>query len=358
MEIDYTLDEITTSGYYMPTLAASAYYSVASPEILKKYDSDSDCFVDAVCFIYSSPMDINKNLWAWCYNFSAEANVDKPNFRRHMWCLAEAFSNSLYAVDAHTAIHETGHLLGLRDYYPSDNNYIALGGHSMMDYNISDHDPYTKMMLGWAQPTYYDLSGVSSVDVTLNPFQQDGSFILLKNNWNHTVMDEYLLLEFYTPEFLNGPDSKMQYTERPLGFTKPGLKIYHADSRLSELSLSADGSSFSFKKYVVDSGASLENGHYYMIGANNNESSSYTDASRKGRYKQIAIVENKKINTLQSGPSSDDDSLFYVGDKFDSSDSAYLLGGNYNDKSGVNVAVEVTSIDGEKINLRLSNLSV
>ena len=45
--------------------------------------------------------------------------------------------------DAHTAIHETGHMLGLSDYYATttdgDTSYNAVGTYDMMSANFLDH---------------------------------------------------------------------------------------------------------------------------------------------------------------------------------------------------------------------------
>ena len=57
--------------------------------------------------------------------------------------------------DAHTFIHETGHMIGLDDYYSYDRgkgDYGGLGGLDMMDFNIGDHNGYSKWMLGWLHP--------------------------------------------------------------------------------------------------------------------------------------------------------------------------------------------------------------
>ncbi|MFA6662467.1 MAG: hypothetical protein WCS56_05495, partial [Bacilli bacterium] len=55
-------------------------------------------------------------------------------------------------VDAHTFIHETGHLLGAEDYYNYRGTSQPLGGLDMMDYNIGDHNLWTKMEYGWVDP--------------------------------------------------------------------------------------------------------------------------------------------------------------------------------------------------------------
>lgn len=354
VQIPYTLEEAAQSLSYYPGLFAQTFMesSLVSDAFLQEYDTNQDGFIDSVCFIYSSPMDIQKNLWAWVTTFDTKPNENRPQMKRHMWCGYESFTNSSYDIDTHTIIHETGHLLGLRDYYPSDNENVALGGHSMMDYNISDHDPYSKMLLSWCDPLYYDLNKHSTIQIHLKPFQGTNEVLLLNVSWNHAVMDEYLLVEYYTPDGLNALDALNPYENRPLGFTKPGIKIYHVDSRVAKLSQKEE--QLEFVSYVDEIPSQKNETDYYRIGASNNLSDSYTDASRKGRYKQISLVENKSINYLQSGWTADDDSLFYKGDCFDSDTSVYLLNGQFNNKNRIGLKITIDDLTTEYATLTIT----
>ena len=358
LEVPYTLSEIDADGNYYPGVPAAVYGELESvtDSFLASYDTDKDGFVDNVVFVYSSATsERTGNFWAWVATFGTEANLTRPSLSRHMWCGIDFFNSNNYDIDAHTIIHETGHLLGLRDYYPSDNYYLALGGHSMMDYNISDHDPYSKMLLDWADPIYYDFDGYDSVTINLRPFEDANDFILYKPNWNHSVMDEYLMIEYYTPTGLNELDAKTKYSNRPLGFTKPGIKIYHVDSRIAKCHYDASVESAVFDEYVSEIPDDYPSDTYYLIAASNSTQDSRTDSTRQGRYKQIALIENKQYNKLQTGVSADDDSLFYAGDTFDSSSSAFILNGSWNDKTKMDVTISVDSIDGESATITISH---
>ncbi len=348
VNVNYTVEEITKEGSYFPGVPALEYYDnkSVSDEYLRNFDLDSDGFIDSVVFVYSSKTSSRTgSFWAWVSNFDTESNINRPNFSRHMWVGLDFFKTSSYKVDAHTIIHEMGHLFNLKDYYPSDNYNLALGGHNMMDYNISDHDPYSKMLLNWTTPIYYDFKNYKEVNVKLKPFSSSNEVILLNNKWNHSVMDEYLLIEFYTPTDLNYLDSIKQYENRPLGFTKPGIKIYHVDSRISKCLYDKNNKTLSFDSYVDTIPTNYDDDVYYIIGASNSNSDSYTDSSRVGRYKQIALIENKEVNELQNGSVADDESLFYEGDKFDSRKSAYILNNKFNNKNEVNFVISVNDIN-------------
>ncbi len=356
LKVPYTVEEMTNDGNYFPGVPAQYLMENASysNQFFQDFDTDNDGYVDAVVFVYSSPTsERTGNFWAWVANFATEPSAARPTFFRHMWCGVDFFSKSGYEIDAHTIIHETGHLLGLRDYYPSDNYNLALGGHSMMDYNISDHDPYSKMLLSWAEPTYYDFKKNPTITVTLPAFEGSNQFLLLNVDWNHSTMDEYLLLEYYTPTGLNELDAKTKYDNRPLGFTESGIKVYHVDSRIAKCHYDSMLGSTVFDNYVDEIPSQKEDDIYYVIGASNSLTDSRTNASRNGRYKQIALVENKQYNQLQSGTSADNDSLFQAGDKFDSSSSAYLLNGKWNKGGEISFSFQVVSMNEQSATLTI-----
>lgn len=356
LKVPYMVDEMINDNNYFPGVPAQYFMDQEniSNEFFQSYDQDKDGYVDGVVFVYSSPIsDRTGNFWAWVANFATEMNLNRPTFFRHMWCGIDFFYRGGYDVDTHTIIHETGHLFGLRDYYPSDNYNLALGGHSMMDYNISDHEPYSKMLLSWAEPTYYDFKKNNKITINLSAFQNTNQFILLNTGWNHSVMDEYLLVEYYTPTGLNELDAKYQYDNRPLGFTESGIKIYHVDSRIARCHYSEQTYSILFDEYVDEIPETHDEGIYYLIGASNNNEDSRTDASRQGRYKQISLIENKPYNQLQSGMSADNDSLFKVGDIFDSANSAYLLNGKWNSGEDISFTLKVEQINEEYATLTI-----
>ncbi len=357
MHLPYTVKEVENDGNYFPGVPASYFLEHASDELLEEYDVDKDGYVDNAVLLYSSPTSSRDgHFWAWVHTFATDPDLSRPSLAHHMWVGLDAFSSEQYSIDAHTIIHESGHLFGLRDYYPSDNYYLALGGHSMMDYNISDHDPYSKMLLEWGDPIYYDFEGYKEITIDLPKFEGSNKALLYKRNWNHTVMDEYLLFEYYTPDDLNERDAKSKYENRPLGFNIAGIKIYHVDSRIAECLYDESSNKLLFSSYVSEIPDEAKEGTYYVIGASNSEQDSRTDASRNGRYKQIALIENKPYNKLQVGASADDDSLFKAGDSFLSSSSAYLLNGSWNDGSPINISFKVNSLAESYANITLTYL--
>lgn len=358
--LDDTVADVEESGLYFPGVPALSLYNSTSysDSLFKEYDSDNDGYIDATVFVYSNASSSRSgNFWAWVNTFASNADISRPIAKRHMWVGIDFLTSDEYSIDAHTLIHETGHLFSLRDYYPSDNNYLALGGTSMMDYNILDLDPYSKMLLNWIDPIYYDFKNYSKITVDLKPFENSNNVLLINPSWNHSVMDEYLLVEFYTPNGLNYLDSKTKYQNRPIGYSKPGIKIYHIDSRIAKCKLISTEyySSLNFEEYVNEIPTTKSSDDiYYVIGASNSNSDSRTNAKRTGTYKQIALVENKEYSSIFTGTASDDSSLFYEGDSFNSKNSIFFTKNKWNNGEEMYISISVNSLSNNNANLTIT----
>ena len=99
----------------------------------------------------------------------------------------------------------------------------------MMDCSLGDHNAFSKMLLGWNRP--YVPTGSSKIH--LRPSQGNGDCVLLPlGEYNGTPFDEYLLLEFYTPTYLNYADSALRSDPSMSLMKVPGIKAYHVDGRL------------------------------------------------------------------------------------------------------------------------------
>jgi M6 family metalloprotease-like protein len=165
------------------------------------------------------------NIGTYCWtsiDFSQETASDKPTLEK---------------PDAHTFIHEMGHQLGLADYYdPNNQGSSTAGGSTMQDQNICDHDIYSKYLWGWT-----DMQAVTSanteatISITLKPSNSSGQALLIADTWNGTSLDEYLLLEYYTPEGLNAHDTAKYYASKDqIGPDGEGIRIWHVDKTIHE----------------------------------------------------------------------------------------------------------------------------
>ena len=180
----------------------------------------------ALYLVYTLPTELNTSnpKFFWAYTFK-----DKPL----SWSSYSVMNTLAGYPDAHTFIHEVGHLFGLEDYYPADESDVSnsvpepAGRIDMMDCSIGDQTGLSKMWLNWARPYWVK----DSCEITINALVNSGDLILINDEWNGTVFDEYYLIEFYSPTGLNYYDTNIGNNLAKLP-TLPGVKIYHVDARL------------------------------------------------------------------------------------------------------------------------------
>jgi len=291
----------------------------------KQFDCDGDGYIDCLIMIYAVPDfqqyggSSSSNFWAYTTWTQEEASKTKPVTNVFFWCSYDFFygtnatertghnyhngDTSHCTLDAHTLIHEQGHMFGLEDYYDYDKTYCFAGGFSMQDYNVGAHDAYSVMALGWANPYIPK----DTVTITLDTFQTSHELILLTPSWNEydSPFDEYLLLELYSPEGLNEMDSNYRYDySYPQGPKSVGIRLWHVDSRLIKNvgSQRAD--------YTTD--ATSRN--LYLF-ASNSSSDNRPFAGTEG-CNLLQLIRNDEDEGWETATKLDNDSLFKEGDSF------------------------------------------
>lgn len=263
--VDMTLEEALRagkkSGETVSRIIAGAGFNWAKRELgeeeIRKYDTDNDDVIDAIYYVYDYPQDDGssgeeRNALLWAYfdklnrNTAEGYNTTSPYMSSYSWSSFYFTGNkalSSHVVESNTFIHETGHIFGLEDYYNTEPKsrggiYQPTGFMDMMDYNLGDHSSFSKYVLGWTTPKVVKDEG----EITLKSFSQTGDFVLIPSkNWNGTPFDEYLLLEYYTPNGLNDAFSFPTYSyfdgdnnQRIFSYpTRHGLRVYHVDARLA-----------------------------------------------------------------------------------------------------------------------------
>lgn len=378
--MDYNLIEAislrNSSSSYDPTYTfineAYSKYLEKNPDKTKHFDKNNDGYVDGIWLVYLNPYfdettkkqyinwdkdfaktsvtnNANSVLWAYTYwNYDNKPNVEKPTPFAYSWASYSFIfdgkykdKDENYLVDAHTFIHETGHMLGLDDYYnyDSDQTNISspLGATDMMDNNVGDHGPYSKYLMEWISPKLVKNEGTYH----LNSFEEDGSCLLVPANkltYNNSPFDEYLLIEYYTPTNLNYLDSQSPYDNNIIMPTECGVRIYHVDSRLVKYTYNRFFGEYSYDGYT-SSYINTSNA-YCRIGASNTPSYSDTD-------KMLITLLSSKMNgdkkyyyqDRDEGMAMNED-LYQTGDEFN--DFTFNTG----DKLPYKVTFENQSDDG------------
>ena len=314
---------------------AVANYKSTTSSTCTGFDSDTNGLIDAVIMVYSCPdcgssttiasIDADYELfWAYCfwdYNNYGNASTASPIACNYFWMSYDFLYEEATSpnVDAHTLIHESGHLMGLDDYYSYDTLTTSssiypnpAGGIDMMDLNICDHDVFSKMALNWIKP--YVVSG--SCSITINPSEDSGDCILVPtgSGWNGTAFDEYLLMELYTPTNLNQLDAETKYSTRCQGYTTYGVKLYHVDSRIAKVTSSTAGTYVTSPSAAFTSAGSSGYPYYTVAATNSRARDSYPATGNS--YDLLRLIESGNSNTFNTGSYGTNDTLFETGDTF------------------------------------------
>lgn len=336
---------------YTDVILRSALNAISSKIDLTQYDTDSDGYLDAVWMVYSPKYSSSSDFyWAYTTWASDDTSYQGKKACCYAWASVDFLSRKNYfmsltsSADAHTFIHETGHMLGLDDYYSYDYSYSSsnrsgntdtpVGGVDMMDFNIGDHDAFSKYLLGWMKPTVLTEEYLSANDykLTLKSQVQYGEAYILPTykdgsiNYNGTPYDEYLIIEYYTPTDLNEADSKSKYVNNLSTYSEYGVLVYHVNATVGKLLPDNSSKGIYWDGYAYDKLPSYSSdwGYYYLyyLIYSNTYSRGYDPELKddgmdyyRGRLISLLPATGMRINGAKTGYSSGT-SLYQKGDSF------------------------------------------
>ncbi|HEX2747700.1 MAG TPA: M6 family metalloprotease domain-containing protein, partial [Verrucomicrobiales bacterium] len=190
-----------------------------------QYDNDGDGDVDLVYVVYAGADTGWGNFW-WAYqtgwqdsNFRAGGKrLAKYVFQFQNYNIADPFTPRVI-------IHETGHALGLPDYYdyePAAGPQGGVGRLDMMDGNQGDHNCFSKWVLGWLTPTVVS-SGSQTIALRSSGTSEDCVLIMPgASTGTNGQFSEYFMVQNRTKA---GNDDAPDWPGT-------GLTIWHIDSKL------------------------------------------------------------------------------------------------------------------------------
>ncbi|MDQ3022917.1 MAG: M6 family metalloprotease domain-containing protein [bacterium] len=194
-----------------------------------QYDNDGDGAIDTFLVIWSGPNGDWATFW-WGYfgvSLPWDFMVDGVHFSSYSW-QAERWYGFGSAPpeptswDPNVVIHETGHALGIPDYYDYDGDQGpdgGVGGMDMMGSSDGDFGPFSKYWLGWLAPT---CTHNNLLDERLDKSQQVGDCVLAMPGFDPVApWAEYFLAQYRPAE---GFDS---------WYPANGMLLWHVDSRVN-----------------------------------------------------------------------------------------------------------------------------
>lgn len=347
-----------------------------------KFDANNDGFIDGIWLIYNASyanLTSEASFWAYTTNYYPQydptitnlagyQNLDKYVTRYAncgLYFLSQGYGSQ--GSDAHTLIHETGHMLGLDDYYTYDTDangnavsYGYMGGIDMMDLNIGDHSSFSKFSLGWIEPT---VIYKEQTTITLKPFESSGEAIIIPSSYfNDSAFSEYLILEYKTPTGLNELDYNSQYQGiYPKTFGN-GLAIYHVDARIVDIITDNKGDSY-IKSYfdanAINFSTTPNDGYIHNYLVSNSNTPSYNLINKN--YSLISLLSKNRTLYLAgeqstiSKPANTAD-LYQEGDVFSSSQiERFFKNDSFNNKTPLNnMTISVDSMTNEGITITIN----
>lgn len=221
---------------------------------LAEYDGDGDGEIDSLYILWAGTLSSEGGIWNAAYRSTWGQSPEEweRSVTGYIFVPGTTVWSSVppLVCNTNSLIHETGHLLGLNDYYSYDTSerdgYTGgaleggLGGMDMMDANIGDHNIFSKWLLGWAEPTvisYEDIKALDGQTYELRPSSLAGDGIFVKLKSSDDLYTELLVIEVVAPV-----GNASEYTR----LTKPVVRIMHVDASVAENGMEGGWRGFGF----------------------------------------------------------------------------------------------------------------
>ena len=149
----------TTDGGREALIEEALTYYEGRGHDFSQYDNNGDGTVDYLIVIWAGPQGTWSSFW-WGYQTYFEDSayaLDGKTLETYSWQWESWYEGGTTSgfYDPIVVIHETGHALGLPDYYDYDDTVGPDGGVGeldMMDGKWGDHNAFSKWTLGWITP--------------------------------------------------------------------------------------------------------------------------------------------------------------------------------------------------------------
>lgn len=199
---------------------ALSYYDSQGHDF-SQYDNDGDGRIDYFAVIWTGTHGAWASFW-WGYQtgfYDPSYVLDGKTLGAYSWQW-ESYNYPSGLFEPSTLIHETGHALGLPDYYDYDGSVGpdgGVGGLDMMD-GYGDHNCFSKFLLDWISPAVCNATGAHIA--TLHPSESSQDAIIAMPDASGSPFEEYFMIQV------------RNRTQNDIGYPTDGILIWHVDARL------------------------------------------------------------------------------------------------------------------------------
>jgi M6 family metalloprotease-like protein len=188
-----------------------------------QYDNDGDGAIDYFCVFWTGPHGEWASFWWGYYTGFSDSSyrLDGKRLTNYSWQW-ELVNYPGGTFSPSVIVHETGHALGVPDYYDYDDAVGPRGGVGNLDImdSTGDHNCFSKFMLDWISPTVVP-GGSQTVTLRASGLYPD-AVIFMPNAVPGRIFDEFFMVQ---NRYRSGNDTNL--------FTSSdGLLVWHVDARL------------------------------------------------------------------------------------------------------------------------------
>jgi M6 family metalloprotease-like protein len=197
-------------------------YYEAQGHDFSQYDNDGDGTIDYFCVFWTGPHGEWASFWWGYYTWFSDSayRLDGKRLTNYSWQW-ELYNYPSGSYGPSVIIHETGHALGVPDYYDYDDAVGprgGVGGLDIMD-GSGDHNCFSKFMLDWITPTVVS-SGGRTVTLRASGLYPDA--VLFMPGASGGIFGEYFMVQ----------NRNRVGNDTGLFTGSDGLVVWHVDARL------------------------------------------------------------------------------------------------------------------------------
>jgi len=192
-----------------------------------QYDNNGDGEIDYFNVVWTGPAGAWSSFWwghQWSY-FLDSYKVDGKSLGDYTWQWEKSSSRQT-DFNPDTVIHETGHALGLPDYYDYDPEVGPGGGVGGADcmHLYMDHNAFSKYLLGWVTPKVI-ASGEATITLRESATTTDAVIVMP----DASIAAPFK--EYYVVQNRQNAGNDIGGQVFPWGTNRGGLMIWHVDAR-------------------------------------------------------------------------------------------------------------------------------